>query len=165
MFNEGRNKNCSQNIQVEPSFSNFEWIIHLYIIWTLLLQLRVNYSSIYNLNPPSLTLSELFIYIWFESSFSNFEWIIYLYIYFACQFVCLFESNKRQNGWTDRDYFLLDLTWPQERLMNDQKLYSDKIRFTLNFENPRNSFMTSANFFWSCFTMYSIEIEDGREVP
>ena len=107
--------------------------------------------KIYNLHPPSPTSSELFIYIWFESSFSNFEWIIYLYIYFACQFVCLFESNKRQNGWTDRDYFLLDLTWPQERLMNDQKLYSDKIRFTLNFENPQNSFMTSANFFLVLF--------------
>ena len=28
--------------------------------------------------------------------------LIYLYINSACLFVCLFVSNKRQNGWTDR---------------------------------------------------------------
>ena len=37
--------------------------------------------------------------------------------------VCVFFSNKHQNGWTDPvQICLLDLLWPQGRFMNDQNL-------------------------------------------
>ena len=56
---------------------------------------------------------------------------IYLYIYlFICYVfylnilflsVCLFVSNKRQNGWTDRvPNFVWALTRPQRRVLNDE---------------------------------------------
>ena len=51
---------------------------------------------------------------------------------------------------------------------NVQKLASYKILFSLNFENPQNMFIKSANFFYvlQCIKkekMFTIETEDGRE--
>ena len=52
-----------------------------------------------------------------------------------------------------------------------EKLAYNKIRFPLNFENPRNFYMKSANFvlfrFYNVFkdTIFTVEIEDGREAP
>ena len=51
-----------------------------------------------------------------------------------------------------------------------QKLASNKIWFPLNFENPLNFFIKSANFFVLFYNVYkeimiTIEIEDVREPP
>ena len=47
-----------------------------------------------------------FLYGFFQKSFGhpvyNKTRHLYLYINLACLSVCLFVSNKRQNGWTDR---------------------------------------------------------------
>ena len=52
-----------------------------------------------------------------------------------------------------------DFTWPQGRFIDDQnfkKIVSNKSRFSLNFENPRNFFfIKSANFSCLCFTKHS----------
>ena len=50
---------------------------------------------------------------------------VLLYINFACLSICLFVSNRRQKGWTDRAlFFWWDLTWTQESFMNDQNRIS-----------------------------------------
>ena len=77
---------------------------------------------------------------WFTKS-------IYLLCWSVCVSVCLFESNKHQNGWTDPGTNLVwNLTWPHGRSMNDQnsqKFASNEIRFSINFkiheffENPQ----------------------------
>ena len=100
-----------------------------------------------------------------------------IYIYFAClsvcMLVCLFVSNKRQNSWTDRAQILCGtLHDPREDLWMVKilkiKLASNKVRFALDFENPRNIFHKIREFLgFLCFTMYikRNEIEDGRKAP
>ena len=61
---------------------------------------------------------------------------VYIDIYlFVCTSpdVCLFESDKRQNGWTDRAQTLCGrITWPQRRFGNAQN-YKNLCRKALNF--------------------------------
>ena len=48
----------------------------------------------------------------------------------VCLFVCLFVSNKRQNGWTDRAHFFCGTSRdPREGWSNFQKFASIKILF------------------------------------
>ena len=75
-----------------------------------------------------------------------------------CLSVCLFVSNKRQNGWTDRFHFLCDLAWPQIGKVYEwskfQIFVSIKIRSPLNFLK----FWKSTKFLWKsandlCFVL------------
>ena len=56
--------------------------------------------------------------------------------------VCLFVSNKHQNGWTDRSgpNFGLDLTWPYGRMLRFKKSYPNfffDFRKILKVVNPQ----------------------------
>ena len=56
-----------------------------------------------------------------KTSFSVISLLIYIYFCFLSLFVCLLLFIKRQKGWTDWAHiFLLDLTWPQGRFMDDR---------------------------------------------
>ena len=64
--------------------------------------------------------------------------------------VCLFVSNKRQNGWTDRaQIFWGILRDPREGLwiIKFSKICLHQNSFFENFENPRIFCFKSANFF------------------
>ena len=63
-------------------------------------------------------------------------------IFFACMSVCLFVSNKRQNGWTDRaPIFCGTSHGPREGfwMIEFKKIASNKIRFW-KLKKPRNFF-------------------------
>jgi len=49
-------------------------------------------------------------------------YVTYVYTLLVWVGVCLFVCNKRQNGWTAGPNFVLDIAWPQGRVMNDQIL-------------------------------------------
>ena len=63
--------------------------------------------------------------------------------------VCLFVSNKRQNGGTDPKFCVGPHMTPENFKIS--KLASNKLGFSSNFENPRTL---------SCFTMYFIQREN-----
>ena len=109
---------------------------------------------------------------------------IYLYIYlFICYVfylnilflsVCLFVSNKRQNGWTDRvPNFVWALTRPQRRVLNDEifKIVCRKVFiFVKIWKCAEKYYEISKHFF--IFILYKeikpqlkVEIEDGRGAP
>ena len=76
---------------------------------------------------------------------------IYKFGLSVCLFVCLFVSNKRQNGWTDRaQNFCGTSCDPREGLwmikFSKICLYQNSI--FKNFGNPRNFFWKSAKFFF-----------------
>ena len=83
--------------------------------------------------------------------FSIFKTFIYLYTLIVwvgvCLFVCLYPVNVKT----------VEPIGPTGKVYNDQNflLSSNKIRFLLNFENPRNLFIKSAKFFCFCSTMYT----------
>ena len=75
------------------------------------------------------------------------------YIYFAC--VCLYPINVKRLNRSGLK-FVWDLTWPQERFMNDQNF---KISLQLNlifikFLKINNFFYKIRQVFCYCFTMY-----------
>ena len=73
-----------------------------------------------------------------------------LYINLACLFVCLFVSNKRQNGWTDRAQIFCGTSCdPREGLwmIKFSKICLHQNSIFENFENLRIFFWKSAKFF------------------
>ena len=59
-----------------------------------------------------------------------------LYINLDCLSVCLFVSNKRQNGWTDRAQILCRIyRWSDFKNLCLKVFYF--CNFFLNLENPR----------------------------
>ena len=91
-------------------------------------------------------------------------------------FVCLFVSNKRQNGWTDRAQIFCGTSRdPREgyEWSKFQILVSIKIRSpfnVLNFENPQNFFENPRIIFVLFYdvhkeNMFTINLEDVREAP
>ena len=85
--------------------------------------------------------------------------------------VCVFVFNKRQKGVSDPAQIFLGTSHDPEKLFRwskFQNLASNKIRFTLNFENLLNFFIKSAKFLFLFYyvyqeKMFTIEVEDGRE--
>ena len=86
--------------------------------------------------------------------------------------VCLFVSNKRQNGWTDRAQILWCDTSQSRNPRED--LWMVKILKILKMHEK--NIMKSATFFCFCFILYKrgcsqikpqlkVEIEYGREAP
>ena len=71
---------------------------------------------------PTKNLKSLYLYnLILTIDISNYEFCSMKYSKFVKQskvFVCLFVSNKRQNGLTDR----AQITWTQGRFMNDPNL-------------------------------------------
>ena len=107
------------------------------------------------------------------------EPIIHLYINLACLSVCLFVSNKRQSGWTDRAQIFcgssrdhMEGLWMIK--ISNICLHQNSI-FTksLKILKIHEIFVwKSANYF--CFVlfydvhkenMFTINLEDGREAP
>ena len=73
----------------------------------------------------------------------------------------VFVSNKRQNGLTDRAQIVCRTSnGPREGLwmIKFKKLASNKIRFSFNFENPRNNLIKSAILF--VFVLQCIQREN-----
>ena len=73
-----------------------------------------------------------------------------LYINLACLGVCLFVSNKRQNGWTGEAQIFCGISRdPREGLwiVKFSKICLHQNSIFENFENPRNFFWKSAKFF------------------
>ena len=90
----------------------------------------------------------------------------------VCLFVCLFVSNKRQNGWTDRaQIFCVTLRDPREGLwlIEFSKICFHQNSIIENIENPRNFFFKSVkkSFFYNVHkeNMFTMEMEDVREAP
>ena len=111
----------------------------------------------------------------------NFIRLIYLYINLACLsvflFVCLFVSNKRQNGWTDRaQIFSGTSRYPREGLwiikISNICLHQNSIVITflkilkireIFCENPRIIFVLFYDVHKE--NMFTINLEDRREAP
>ena len=95
---------------------------------------------------------------------------IYILCLSVCLFVCLFVSNKRQISWIEFNFYA-GHHMTQGKVYGwskFQKLASNKIRFSLNFENPQNIFYKVCHFFFTIYTkkkMFTIEIEDWRVAP
>ena len=75
---------------------------------------------------------------------------IYKFGLSVCLSVCLFVSNKRQNGWTDRAQIFCGTSRdPREGLwmIKFSKICLHQNSIFKNFENPRIFFWKSAKFF------------------
>ena len=89
------------------------------------------------------------------------QFCIYLYINLARPSVCLFVSNKRQNGWTDRAQFFCGTSRDHREVYEWSKFQifvSIKIRSSLNFWKFWKStkfFVKICELFLFCFTMYT----------
>ena len=88
--------------------------------------------------------------------------------------VCLFVSNKHQNGWNDPAQISVGPHKTSGKVYEWSKLKkfaSNKVWFSENFEKPWNFCIKSVKFFSFCFAMYTkrklfmIGIEDWREAP
>ena len=103
---------------------------------------------------------------------------IYKFGLSVCVSVCLFISNKRQNGWTDRaQIFCGTSSDPREGLWMIEILniclhqnsifikFLQKILKILKFfcENPQINFVLFYNVLKE--NMFTINLEDGREAP
>ena len=111
--------------------------------------------------------------IYFKSS----QIYIYIYKYFACLSVCLFVSNERQSGRTDRAQILYGTSrGPREGLWMikiskfclEQNLIFIKFLKILKIHefflgNPQTFFVLFYNVHKE--NMFIIEIEDGCEAP
>ena len=89
-----------------------------------------------------------------------------LYIYFAWVYVCLFVSNKRQNGWTERaQIFFGSLVWFQGRFINDQIFKNFPLR-KFDFWKFWKSTKFILFLFYNVYSenMFTIEKEDGRSL-
>ena len=79
---------------------------------------------------------------------------IYKFGLSVCLSVCLFVSNKRQNGWTDRAQIFCGTSCdPREGLwmIKFSKIWIYQNLIFENFENPRIFFWKSAKFFCLLF--------------
>ena len=99
-----------------------------------------------------------------------------LCIHFACLsvwlFFCLFDCIQKTSKRLNRSglNFVWDLTWSKGRFKDDKKLASNKIRYSLKFQNSRNFFINLRPFFvfvlqWYKEKIFTIEIKNGREAP
>ena len=82
---------------------------------------------------------------------------IYIYTLFVCLYVLYPINTKRTEPIRPKFWVGPPMTpgkvYERSKI---QKLASNKIRFSLNFENPRNMFIKSLKFFVCfCFTMYT----------
>ena len=79
---------------------------------------------------------------------------IYKFGLSVCLSVCLFVSNKRQNGWTDRAQIFCGTSHdPREGfwMIKFSKICLHQNSIFENFENPRICFWKSAKFFFMLF--------------
>ena len=103
------------------------------------------------------------IYNWFDFCY------LFVCFLFVLVFVCLFVSNKRQNGWTDRAQILCRTSRdPREGLWMIKIKKSCVLKFFIFVQILKS--WKSANFLFLFFNVYNenmftIEIEDGREAP
>ena len=131
----------------------------------LLFMVNINMVDInYNGFPTKVQTSETTVKKLF-SHFFNIHFFILktifykIYTLLVCLGVCMFVSNKRQNGWTDRTQILYEAShWSEERFMNEQN-FKITIQFLLNFENPWFCFIKSSNFVG--FVLQCIQRENG----
>ena len=76
----------------------------------------------------------------------------------VCLSICLFVSNKSQNGWTDRAQIFCgtsrDLREGLWMIKILKKFVLKSFWFLKNFENAQKNNMISANFFCFCFILY-----------
>ena len=125
--------------------------VHHTKVWHVVLQTELTLQQV--LRKPDNYHS--FIHSWFLATVNMFNpspsyficHYLSIYIYILCFSVCLFVSNKRQNGWTDRVHFFL----PQGRFMDDRifkKFASNKIRIL--------KILKIHEFFCYCFTVYTM---------
>ena len=91
--------------------------------------------------------------------------------------VCLFVSNKRQNGWTDRAYIFCGTSRdPREGLwmikisnicLHQNSIFIKFLKILKNHEifceNPRIIFVLFSDVHKE--NMFTINLEDGREAP
>ena len=101
-------------------------------------------------------LSLLFLMKQCESNYMEKLQSIYKFSLSVCLGVCLFVSNKRQNGWTDRaQIFGVTSQDPREGLwmikFSKICLYQNSI--FENFENPRNFFSKIREIFCFCYLL------------
>jgi len=129
MFGE-RNliKNTSQSPCVTSFRFWFKFPVNLSIYHSIYLSI---YLSFYVYIYLSIYLSSLFIL----------ACIFYIYTLLFSFFLFEFESNERQNSWTNRAQIFVEHHMTPGKVYEwakFQKIASNKIRFSLNFENPQH---------------------------
>ena len=101
----------------------------------------------------------------------------YLYINLACLSVCLFVSNKRQNGWTDRAQIFCGTSRDSREglwIIKISNICLQQNSIVIKFfkilkireifcENPRIIFVLCYDVHKE--NMFTINLEDGREAP
>ena len=102
---------------------------------------------------------------------------IYKFGLSVCLFVCLFVSNKRQNGWTDRAQILCGTFWdPREGLwiikISNICLHQNSIVIKfLKILKIGEIFCENSRIIFVLFydvhkeNMFTTNLEDGREAP
>ena len=113
----------------------------------------------------------------FNNSAAEIRKSLLLYINLACLSVCLFVSNKRQNGWTDRAQIFCGTSRdPREGLwkIKISNIYLHQNSIVIKFlkilkireifcENPRIIFILFYDVHRE--NMFRTNLEDGREAP
>ena len=95
--------------------------------------------------------------VWFPQFKFNRN-LVYLNIYLACLFVCLFVSNKRQNGWTDRAQPLCGISRDKTTVMFIDDIIFINLLLTKfdfwKFLNPRILLIKSEKFVVLLYNVY-----------